>query len=1082
MKKQKHRLPALSWSRESLKFYKWRHLIFAFTAALAAAILSAALSAGESLQAGLQRDLHARLGEVRSAVILAKGLFTASLAERVGNSEAALMLRGEMLDSSGTLCADDLNVLGVPESNDGLEAEPGSVGLNQRAQDIISSFEGAAWSYRFEKPSLLSVELPLGNAGAQSMERRMVSSVGQISPRLITADFDPSPATVLPANILVPYRTLAKQAGVEGMANLLLSRNSPEKLAAALKSSLTARDVGLEVEYIDSVSTIKSSQVFLPSAFCAAITSSGVDCRWANFQLADEIAATNGVSTPYSFVGALTPDGELLPLSMSNDQIVINQWLAEKLSVHRGDMLSMKWRRFEAGGTLIEDQHSFKICKIMSMEDAVLVKQIMPDLPGLAGVDSCADWDIGMPMDATKLKDPANEAYWKEWRETPKALITFASGKELFGTFFGEAMSVQIKEDHSFIDKLLRKIEPEQIGFNVRPLWDQGLAASRGSTDFRGLFVGMAFVLMISALILAALSLRLTLDSRKIEPALFSALGLKRGKVIRMFCSEWLVSIAIGSALGSLLGTVLSRSLVWSLSRFWSDAFAGARIEFYPSLSAVILSAVISFVLLMLMLIRRIYKYAGAPPVEVMRQSGVLMLKAGGRIDWFAGRVLGPLCAIGAIIIVLFCGGSEQANAAFFGVGFLLMISLLLFIKGGAELWHRGMNREGRVVGDPFRAGIIRALQSGARGRSLVILLATGIFMTVGMLAMKHDTAAGWERSSSGSGGFASIVHSIAPFSLDAGTALARRVTGSKQVVPVRVRDGDEAGCMNMSVPQMPQLFGVPVADMAALRAFEPEDSGGLWSVLYEQPEEGVIPALASDLVMLQYSLKMKTGIADGDEIIYRGHDGREWRVRIVGVLPVRVSILQGGIILNQEHFLKMFPGGGYRMWLCDYAPYLLRSEGNLKARYPGPGIRVETTVERLRLLGKMESTYLDMFLVLGGLGLTLGIFGVVLVILRSVEERRYEFAVFQAVGLRKHGIMIFIMTEYGALIVTGLISGLIPALIAIQPASHALNSGISWSLIGAVIIMLTLSAVISVAVGARYAMRSFDLNLLKKE
>jgi len=411
-----------------------------------------------------------------------------------------------------------------------------------------------------------------------------------------------------------------------------------------------------------------------------------------------------------------------------------------------------------------------------------------------------------------------------------------------------------------------------------------------------------------------------------------------------------------------------------------------------------------------------------------------------------------------------------------------LMISLLLFIKGGAELWHRRMNRAERVVCDPLRAGIIRALKSGARGRSLVILLATGIFMTVGMLAMKHDTAAGWERSSSGSGGFASIVHSTTPLALDAGIELARRVTGSKQVVPVRVRDGDEAGCMNMSVPQMPQLFGVSVADMAVLRAFEPENSGGLWSALYEQPEEGVIPALASDLAMLQYSLKMKAGITDGDEIIYSGYDGRQWRVRIVGVLPVRVSILQGGIILNQEHFIKMFPGGGYRMWLCDYAPYLLRSEGNLKARYPGPGIRVETTVERLRLLGKMESTYLDMFLVLGGLGLTLGILGVVLVILRGVEERCYEFAVFQAVGLRKHGIMIFIMTEYGALIVTGLISGIIPALIAIQPASRALNSGISWDLIGGVILLLTLSAVISVAVGARYAMRSFDLNLLKRE
>ncbi|MFA7173126.1 MAG: ABC transporter permease [Kiritimatiellia bacterium] len=1078
MKKQTNMPATLRWSLESLWFYRWRHLIFVLTAALSAAILSAALSAGDSLQAGLQRDLRLRLGNTRSAVILTEGLFPASLAERLGESEASLLLRGEMLDANGVVCADKVNILGVPEYGTTAAAAPGSVGVNSRAAEIVDSFGSDRWSYRFEKPSLFPVELPLGSVAAQRMERRTVSGVRPVIAALITPDFDPSPATVLPINIQLPYADLAAQADVEGMVNILLSCKSPAELTAALQRSLTTADIGLQIDFINGLSAVKSSRVFLPDDFCRALTASGAVCQWANFQLADEFASASGASTPYSFVGAITPDNTLLPVGMRDNQIVINTWLADTLSLKLGDELTMHWRRFEAGGELVAKTQVFEVCKILTMEQAAAVKQLMPELPGLAGVDSCADWNIGLPMDEEKLEDPANETYWKGWRETPKALITFAAGKDLFSSYFGEAMSVRVQAKPDFIEDLLREIDPARLGFNVRPLWQEGVAAALGSTDFRGLFVGMAFILMISALILAGLSLSLALDARKLEPALFSALGLSRVRVVTMISVEWVPAIACGAIAGSFAGSLLARALIWSLSRFWSEAVAGARLAFYFSWQAVLLSALITFVLLSLMLLRRVYKFSASPPVEIMRQSGVLLMEEPGRIATLIRRVAGPLCAAGAVVVIVLSRTSVETNGAFFGAGFLLMISMLFFIKGGAELWFASLSARQRVVGDPFKSGVVQALHSGARGRSLTILLATGVFLTVGMLAMKHDPAAGSELSSSGSGGFASIMYSTLPQTLADGIDMARRVTGSNEVVPIRVRDGDEAGCMNMSVPQVPRLYALSVSQMAGLRAFEPDGAGGIWSTIYDQPEEGVIPALAADQAMLQYSLKMKAG----DEITYPGSDGRLWRIRIVGTLPVRVSVLQGGLILNEEHFLKMFPMEGYRLWLCDYAPYQLRVAASLKHRYPEPGIRVETTVERLRVLGRMEASYLDMFLVLGALGLALGIIGVILVIVRSVEERCYEFAVMQAVGLKKQAILLLVLTEYGALIMTGLLSGLIPAIIAIQPAARALYSAPSWGLIGGVVLALTLSAVFAVITGTFYALRGFDVSLLKRE
>jgi len=173
-------------------------------------------------------------------------------------------------------------------------------------------------------------------------------------------------------------------------------------------------------------------------------------------------------------------------------------------------------------------------------------------------------------------------------------------------------------------------------------------------------------------------------------------------------------------------------------------------------------------------------------------------------------------------------------------------------------------------------------------------------------------------------------------------------------------------------------------------------------------------------------------------------------------------------------------------MWLCDYAPYLLREMADPKAaltpamakealrmKHPEPGVTVETVEERLRLLGAVESTYLDMFLVLGGLGMVLGVIGVTLVILRGIEERRAEFAVLNALGIPRRNILVLVAAEYGVLVTAGLAAGTLPALIAIQPAAHALGSQLPWGAMVAIIAALFFTAAVSVFFAAYYASRN---------
>ena len=1129
-----------TWVKRSLRYYRARHGVFAATAALTAAVLGAALLTGESLQAGLRAGLHARLGAARSAVLLAEGVFPADLAQRLPDTEAALLLRGELLTADGAVCASDAQIIGLYSDQETGGAEFRAT-LNDRVRDLLRGAEGAV---RFVKPTLHAAELPLGQVKESRLVRRHLASAPSSVPlplntALLPADFALRPASLPPVNVFVPLDMLAASVDEPKMANLLLSSLPPQELERALAQTLTPEACGLEIEEQKSeagetVTAIRSRRVFLPPGLRETLEQAGLKVSAATYHLADAFTAGER-GTPYGFVAAITPDSTLVPRDLRDDEIVINAWLAETLGVTTDAEVTVSWRRFEAGGRLVETQDTFRVRGVIPMETATTARRAMPVFPGLENVDSCADWDVGLPLDEEQLNDAANEAYWKAWRETPKLFFTHVTGKAAFGTVFGDAMSLSVAADEVAVRTALKGVPPTRLGFQVRPIWEEGLAAARGTTDFRLLFVGMAFIVMAASLLLVGLSLALALETRKSEIALFRALGWCRNRVVLVLAAEWSVPLCVGTAVGAAGGALLARALVWSLGRFWRDAFAGAEPLFIFSLPVALLAAAISAGLTLLVLLHVTRRYASSLPTAVWRcEDNAFLVKGGAesreqvwhghlaRVSW-AGRpchegfcktsaslrlcvkktrnnrlsasaksVVGGVLALAVIAIVVWGPEGAAANGAFFGAGFLLMVSIMLFLVSLGEAWRRAT--AGRsAVQSPVAAGVARALAVPRRSAPVVILLAVGLFLSVGIFAMRHDPAAGSEHPWSGSGGFRAIVTSAVSLDRTRGLELAHAISGAEGIVPVRVRVGDEAGCLNMNAPQTPQLLGLEARVMARARAFEPREAGGVWSPLEQPLPDGTIPALAADRAMLQYSLKTRAGVTDGAVITYAGSDGTPWRVRIVGALPVRSGILQGALLIDERFFVQMFPEEGYRMWLCDYAPYALREATDITRhptaeqraqaavlRHPAPGVTIETAEERLRMLGAMEASYLDLFLVLGALGLLLGTAGLSLVILRGVEERRSEFALLAAVGVARRNVVRLLAAEYGVLVAAGLVSGILPALVAIQPAARSLGGALPWRTMAVAIIVLVLCAAGCVWGAACAAARRFDPDALR--
>jgi hypothetical protein len=275
-------------------------------------------------------------------------------------------------------------------------------------------------------------------------------------------------------------------------------------------------------------------------------------------------------------------------------------------------------------------------------------------------------------------------------------------------------------------------------------------------------------------------------------------------------------------------------------------------------------------------------------------------------------------------------------------------------------------------------------------------------------------------------------------------------------------------------------LLGVPAAEAEALRMFEPGGSSvSPWARLRASLPDGAIPALAADLTTLTYGLKARAG----REFVYAGEDGAPRRVRVVGALPVRTGVLQGSLLLDAAALGGMYPTTApARLWLVRTRVPEAEAAERLGAAWGRYGGVVTTTRARLRELGAVESAYLDMFLVLGGLGVALGAGGLGLLALRNAAARRGELALLRAVGLTPARVFAYLAAEHVVLLLAGLAAGVLPALAAVRPAARGLGQDLPVGPLAAVLGAMIVCGLCGALAGAWSAARLRPADALRGE
>jgi ABC-type antimicrobial peptide transport system permease subunit len=113
---------------------------------------------------------------------------------------------------------------------------------------------------------------------------------------------------------------------------------------------------------------------------------------------------------------------------------------------------------------------------------------------------------------------------------------------------------------------------------------------------------------------------------------------------------------------------------------------------------------------------------------------------------------------------------------------------------------------------------------------------------------------------------------------------------------------------------------------------------------------------------------------------------------------------------------------------------------------------------------------------------LLLGSFGLGIVVLRNVLERRSELALLQAVGFRRGELQRLILSEHWLLIVLGLTTGVAAALLAVLPALLAPGMQPPWAIIVPVLALLAAAGGLWTWLATLVALRGELLPALRNE
>jgi len=1072
----------------SISHFWVSHVAVALGVAICTMVITGTLIVGDSVRSSLEETTQLRLGKTEYLFDGIDRYFRVGLAREVNqelniHTAPLLQLNGFASAQGGKLKLNNVKLIGIDQNFQHFQLLTSVLSPPSAREAFISENlaqrlqlkEGDALLLRVDKASQIPKNAPFVTDQENQISIRL--NVKKILSANELGRFNIRTSQTAPFNVFVSLSFLNEEMELEQKANKILINTAGNADKYTIQRSLqkhwSTQDMALDIRDVqkDEYLEITSERVFLDSGTVAAITDLAPESQAILTYMINSFSA-NGKETPYSFMSAG-------PVS-NNNNITINRWMADDLDAKPGDSIRINYFVIGPLRKLVEKSTWFKVASIVDMEGIFADPTLMPDLPGMSDAGNCRDWEAGVPIQLEKIRDK-DEDYWNKHRGTPKAFISYESGKELWQNRFGVATSIRInKKTIDGVDlsqKLAEALPPEAQGFKLSSVKEEGLAAARGGVDFGQLFMALSFFLLVAGIILMGLLFNLNLEKRIAEVGTLKALGFTRPTIQRLILSEGLMVAFPGVLLGTLMAYLYNKLIFEALNTVWQDIVMTDILEEVILPSTLALGIVISFALVAITLWYNTNKSLRLESSSLQRRI-ISQQKRG--TTWL--RIAGWFSGIAALALLAFEAGFGQTlnTAIFFISGGLLLLSFLLL----SALSLRTSNYQ-KIQEFTLATLLIKNLsRNRPRSMRIITLFTVGTFIIISTGLNKKDLHQGSEDPTSGTGGFQYYMESTIPVLKDLNVNENREEQGIEiplKFVQLRKSDGDDASCLNLNRVASPQILGLNSSALkgrfSIVKHTDDLDPGNPWASLKNELPGGVVPAIL-DQTVIQWGLGKKVG----DTLVYLNEAGEELHLKIVGGLAN--SIFQGNALIEESLFLKHFPSSsGSHILLIDATTENPEGvEEELQRAFRNYGIDLQSAADRLAMFNQVENTYLSIFLLLGGLAMILGTVGLGISLARNILDRGKEIGIMRAIGYTKNIVLRMIVLEHLILLLLGTLAGAGTAFIATLPSILSEFVQASWQTAAVIVLLILLNGLGWIYVITRNYLKKDLLVTLREE
>ena len=677
---------------KSLKFYWRQYFGIVFGMSVCTAILTGALIIGDSVKGSLVQLTLNRLGKTEFALQSSEGFFADRLARKLSDSlgirtAPLIQVNGIAINQVNSTRATPIQVNGVDERfwqfginpSDWESLQEDDAIINTRLANQLNLQKGDIFLLRVENISTIPREIPLVSEASSSISYRL--TVKGVADEKQLGNFNLQNNQVAPLNVFLSIKQLSKSLDLENNANILLIGETQnirlDMLNTTLEKILTINDVGFEFQDIHQGQTLEltSKNIFIKPAISDMALSadrraSGVFTYFVNqFKVGDH-------ASPYFFIAA--PGSPIVNSELNDNEIIINTWLAQDLQAKTGDSLTISYFVPDRMKRLIEKKADFIIHAIIPISGAAADQTLMPDIRGLSDSDHCRDWEPGIPLDLSRIRDK-DEEYWDRYRGTPKAFVTLNTAQKLWANRFGNLTAIRYPNqtglDNKIAGHILKLTGPSAFGLVISPVRQLGVQAGMNGVDFGQLFLGLSFFILLSAVLVTASLFTFEVERRSDETAILTTIGFPHKLAQRLFLSEGLIIAVIGTVFGVVMAIFYTKLVLIAMGTIWKPIIGTSSLSISVKPATLIIGSVISIVIAFISMLWSLRKQQKMSIQSLIGQTNI-------KKSWKIFVLLFGAIAGVVIILTTVNPAKDKSAAMAFGIaGVLLLIAGITFFN-----------------------------------------------------------------------------------------------------------------------------------------------------------------------------------------------------------------------------------------------------------------------------------------------------------------------------------------------------------------------------------------------------------------